>query len=102
MSKLTIFLYCVPIGILRQGDVMGYALAEDGRGLASHLSSGAGWAQHDMGLLSDWKHDSYQAASFPFGYQLEWVDDLDAHRDFQAAFALNQEKAQVGSPEDGQ
>lgn len=89
-TPLKIFLYCVQTNFPRNGDVMGYALAEDGRGIGSHLSSNEGFARHDMGLTSDWQHDTYQAASFPFGYALEWVSDLEAHVGFNAAFALNQ------------
>ena len=50
-------------GVIRDaettGDVIGYALAEDGECITSHLSSGVNWSKHDMGLTSDWKHDLY-------------------------------------------
>ncbi len=86
-----IYLYCVEGGI-RKGDVIGYALAEDGNGLGSHLSSGEEWSKHDMGLTSDWKHDSY-LAHYPDGFELEWIDekDLDNHLGWQEAFKLNKE-----------
>ncbi len=34
------------------------ALSEDGKGLAGHVCSHHGWAQHDMGFTSDWKHEN--------------------------------------------
>ena len=47
----------------RDGDVYGLAFtAEDGyyNIIASHLSSGKYWYEHDMGITSDWKHDIYE------------------------------------------
>ena len=72
------------------GDVIGYALADDGHALASHLSSNVGFSQHDMGLTSDWKHDKYKE-HFPDGFELEWIDesDLEHHEGFKKAFELN-------------
>jgi hypothetical protein len=70
------------------GDVLGCALAEDGHVLAEHLSSSVGFAKHDMGLTSDWKHDRYREHA-PDGYELEWVDDRKTHAGWQAALALN-------------
>ena len=86
---MKIYLYCVDGG-MREGDVIGYALGEDGHGLASHLSSDEGWSKHDMGLTSNWKHDHY-AEVYPGGYELEWVDnhDLDNHEGFKKALELN-------------
>ncbi len=53
------------------GDTCGYALAEDGDYLCSHLSSGLSWSKHDMGLTSNWKHDIYgnrrKAPCFSYG-----------------------------------
>lgn len=76
------------------GDVVGYALAEDGTGLGNHYSSSVGFAQHDMGFTSNWKHDSYQK-HYPDGFVLEWIDydELDAHEGFQKAFAINKAAA---------
>lgn len=95
-----IYLYAIPTGsnsygVIRDaestGDTIGYALAEDGECLASHWSSGVNWSKHDMGLTSDWKHDTY-AKKYPDGYNLEWIDhaDLDNHNGYQEAFRLNQ------------
>jgi hypothetical protein len=65
------------------------ALADDGRCLASHVSSCEGWAQHDVGLGSTWKHDLYNEA-FPDGWELIWVDDPNNHEGVNKACALNQ------------
>ena len=70
------------------GDVLGVALAEDGTGLAEHLSSSEGFARHDIGLTSDWHHDDYRKHA-PDGFELEWVDDVATHPGWQAALALN-------------
>lgn len=47
----------------RDGDVYGMAFTV-GDGyyniVASHLSSGKCWYEHDMGITSDWKHDTYE------------------------------------------
>ena len=93
-KKGTIYLWTQPIsGWGGPHDVVGFALAEDGRGLGSHLSSSVGFAKHDMGLTSDWKHDTY-AEAYPDGFELVWVDDPESHDGFQAAFLLNQATAQ--------
>ena len=96
MSK--IYLYCLSTGMgsgavrgsTPGGDVMGYALAEDGEGLASHYSSSVSFSKHDMGLTSDWKHENYKA-HYPDGFELEWIDeaDLGKHEGFQAALKKN-------------
>lgn len=70
------------------GDVLAEALAEDGHGLGSHLSSNRSWAKHDMGLTSDWHHDVYRRHC-PDGYELEWVDDPANHAGVAAAIAKN-------------
>ncbi|MGA0595644.1 hypothetical protein [Enterovirga sp. CN4-39] len=63
---------------------MGYfgaAIAEDGTVLpAGHCSSAPFWARHDMGADGHctWKHDVY-AAHYPNGFEVEWVDDVEAH-----------------------
>ena len=47
----------------RDGDVHGMAFTV-GDGyyniVASHLSSGKYWYEHDMGITSDWKHNTYK------------------------------------------
>jgi len=92
-----IYLYCVPYHFLRDGDVLGFAVAEDGRGLASHLSSGVDFSKHDMGLTSDWKHVHY-TREYPDGYELEWVDDVDNHAGLQGALQLNAERHNHDTP----
>lgn len=95
-----IFLWCVPTGrgtgnvqdSVIGGDVIGYALAEDGTVLASHLSSNESFSKHDMGFTSDWKHEKYKA-HYPNGFEIEWVDDPDSNEAFKAAFALNKQAA---------
>lgn len=89
--KTKIYLYCAPEG-LRPGDVLGFALAEDGHGLASHLSSSVEWSKRDMGLISDRKHDGY-AKCYPDGFELEWVDDPYKHEGVQKALKLNKKLA---------
>lgn len=94
-TKPIIYLFAEKGGF-SQFDVLGYALAEDGQGLASHMSSSIGFSQHDMGLTSDWKHNLYNA-KYPEGYQLVWLDasELDAHKGFQAAYELNKARAEA-------
>lgn len=93
--KPKIYLFCVPGG-MRSGDVIGYALAEDGNGLGSHLSSNEDFSKHDMGLTSNWKHDGYKK-HYPEGYDLEWImeEKLDSHARFQKALAINKELAKA-------
>jgi hypothetical protein len=78
----------MPINGWREGDVVGYALTEDGHGLVSHLSSNKAFSQHDMGLTSDWHHDSYQK-HYPEGFALEWVDNPNTHEGLKNALELN-------------
>lgn len=70
------------------------AVAEDGHCLAGHISSDEWFAKHDIGLTSDWHHDSYRE-HYPDGYEVEWVDDPRTHEGLLAAFALNQLLAEV-------
>ena len=79
-------------GSTRGGDVIGYALAEDGICIAQHLSSNSDFSKHDMGLHSDWKHKNYNE-HYPDGWELEWIDEenLDNHEGWNAALKLNQE-----------
>ena len=68
---------------------MTQALSEDGWGLGSHVSSSESFAKHDIGLTSDWHHDTYRA-HYPDGYEVEWVDDPKNHEGVERAYALNQ------------
>lgn len=94
--KGKIYLWCVPLGTgsgivhgsTPGGDVVGFAMSEDGEGLTSHYSSSVEFSKHDMGLVSDWKHDVYKE-KYPDGYELEWVDNPDLHEDFKKAIAIN-------------
>jgi len=74
---------------------VGHSLAEDGTGIAGHLSSSIDFAKHDMGLTSDWKHELYDA-HYPDGYELEWIDmeNLDSHEGWQKALELNKKTAE--------
>jgi hypothetical protein len=79
---------------MREGDVIAYALAEDGTCLAQHLSSSAGFAHHDIGMSSEWKHDIYRK-HYPDGFHLVWIEpeDVAAHKGWQEAMKRNQEMA---------
>ena len=63
------------------------ALAEDGHFLAAHICSDHGWIPHDMGITSDWKHDSYQV-HYPEGYELVLVakTEVKTHEGIKAAY----------------
>jgi hypothetical protein len=65
------------------------AMAEDGTYLAGHGSSNEGWARHDIGISSDWKHDRYRE-HYPDGYDLVWLDKPKGHPGLQEAYARNQ------------
>lgn len=103
---MKIYLAAIPLGTgsgrvrgsTPGGDVIGNALAEDGTGLAAHLSSSVAYAKHDMGLTSDWKHDIYREHC-PDGFELEWVDDVETHDGWRAALALNREKENAAEAE---
>lgn len=75
------------------------AMAEDGTCLAGHLSSSEGFARHDIGITSDWKHEHYRA-HYPDGYELVWIDgaEVKAHEGLCAAYEKNQ-SAKVPTPE---
>jgi hypothetical protein len=66
------------------------ALADDGHCLASHCSSSEGWAKHDIGIGSDWKHDIYNEA-YPDGWELVWVEHPLTHEGLLKAYELNQQ-----------
>lgn len=80
-------------------DVISNALAEDGHVLSGHLSSNFGFAKHDMGLTSDWKHKEYKE-HYPDGYELVdlvacSVEELRKHTEYQLALKKNHELADV-------
>lgn len=68
------------------------AMAEDGTGLAGHLSSHEDWAKHDIGVTSDWKHEVYRE-HYPDGFEVVWVDNfhqrMQTDMRFAQAVALN-------------
>jgi hypothetical protein len=73
------------------GDVLGCAMCEDGAVLAEHLSSGVGFARHDMGIEGEWQHEKYRAHC-PDGFELVWVDDPKTHEGWQAALIANERR----------
>lgn len=93
MTVKKIYLWCSPGGI-RYGDVIGYAMLEDGRAIASHLSSNEEFSKHDMGYTSRWKHDIYKGYC-PEGFQLVWLENPESDEGWKNAFALNQAKKEI-------
>jgi len=85
--KTKIYLACFGGGF-RASEVIGYALGEDGQGLASHISSNVAFSKLDMGLTSDWKHEHY-AKVYPDGYELIWIDEPDTDERWLKAIELN-------------
>jgi hypothetical protein len=65
------------------------ALCEDGHCLAQHLSSSEGWAKHDIGINSNWKHDNYKNHC-PEGFELIWIDEPENSEEVDLAYSLNQ------------
>jgi len=70
------------------------ALSEDGDVLAGHVCSSPSWGPHDMGVTSDWKHETYRAA-YPDGFHVEWVEDVANHAGAQAAIAKHKAKSEI-------
>ena len=91
------------LGSTRGGDVVGYAMAEDGTVLCSHLSSSQGFCRHDMGLTSDWKHNHYKE-HYPEGYELVDLTDKKSYEEllevpeFAAAAEKNKAMAEQDEP----
>ena len=92
--KPKIYLWCVPASGWGHGDVVAYALAEDGTGVGSHLSSGVSWAKHDIGLTSTWHHETYRE-HYPDGYEVQWIDDPENSPELKAALELNRQQAEA-------
>lgn len=76
----------------------GIAVAEDGTVLAGHISSSKGFAIHDMGINSEWKHNKYKE-HYPDGYELEWIDieNIDSHEGWKTALERNKQQAESSS-----
>jgi len=97
-KKPKIYLYCIHIGTgsgcvggsTPGGDVIGFALAEDGTCLTSHYSSNESFSKHDIGLTSNWKHEIYEE-HYPDGFELEWIEEskYSEHTGFLKAFENN-------------
>lgn len=79
-------IYCFIGGRWSNGDVSVIAWTEEHLDIAGHVSSGVGWAKHDIGINSDWYHDKYREL-YPDGYELKWVDDIKSDAELRAAFA---------------
>lgn len=81
-----------------QRDVFGVALAEDGAGLAEHLSSNEVWSKYDM-TATPGKLEAY-AKHYPDGYDLVWLGfepPLDEHPELAAALELNRQGGRGGA-----
>lgn len=103
---MKIFIIAVPASGWGDDDVIGYALCEDGEVIASHLSSNTGYARHDMGLTSDWKHEKYKSHC-PDGYAL--VDligvppaDLMLNVEYAAAITKNKARKAIADAEENE
>lgn len=86
-----IYAFCHTIEGWQRG-VLGVALAEDGAGLALHLSSNEGWSLYDM-TAAPGKLEAY-ARHYPQGYDFVWLGyepDLDEHPELAAALELNRQ-----------
>ena len=83
------------------------ALAEDGTGLTSHISSSIHWARRDMGIEApqdaEHKHKLYRE-HYPSGYELVDLlaaseDELRSNAAFMQALDLHSQGLADGSPE---
>lgn len=70
---------------IRDGDIAGVAIAQDGQVLASHLSTNKGWLRSDLGLTSKSKHDLYES-KYPKGYEI--IDCINSTNNEELEFAL--------------
>jgi hypothetical protein len=80
---------------LDDGKYMGFALAEDGDGLASQICLNKVWVRHAMGVNSRWFRQKYRE-KYPDGYHvIDLVDasdkQLNKNKDYMAALELNAE-----------
>lgn len=67
------------------------AVGHDGHILAEHICSHEFYMQHDLGMGSTWKHESYDKHFGKDNWELEWVetDKLDSHEGLRQAIELN-------------
>lgn len=69
------------------------AIGDDGHVVGQHICSHEAYMHNDLGLTSDWKHDSYNKQYGEGNWELEWVPTGTAndHEGLQNAFKLNKE-----------
>jgi hypothetical protein len=96
MSTPKIFVVCDRVG----NEFRGYALAEDGTGLAAHISSSRHWCSIDMGCDLNVKSPKFDIYSehYPQGFELIDLTMLGEEEllyadEYQAALILNQAQA---------
>lgn len=78
--------FCLPAPHWGEGNVCGFLIREDGELLATHISSGPGWAQHDIKNHAN-KHPEYD---------YEWIEDHN-HIGLTEARRLNREREEPSS-----
>lgn len=83
-------IYCFINSRLAADLQMVLALADDGCVLASHCSSDERWAQYDIGISSNRKHEKYNEHFGKNNWQLEWVENPKKHIGVQEAYELYQ------------
>ena len=64
------------------------AVSAEGTAMCGHLSSSVGFAKHDIGITSEWKHDIYKEV-YPDGYELVWVDEPYTSKEVKDALQKN-------------
>ena len=62
------------------------ALTEDGVFLAGHCCSHPAYGPHDIGVTSDWHHESYRKY-YPDGFEVVWIEDAKTDERLKAAHA---------------
>lgn len=70
----------------------GFAIREDGKVLARHVSGTEAWMPYHLGIGCTANHDNYKAQC-PRGFELVWVHDPANHEALGRVYKLNQEKA---------
>ena len=73
-------------------------LAQDGTGLGEHICSDEGYMEYDLGVTEGSRPDRHETFQkhYPDGYRMEFIGaaDVRTHKGLNAAYALNQAKAQ--------
>jgi len=63
--------FCIPAPHpIQRGDVLAFAVDEEGKTLSSHVCSSPWWAEQDIMRES---HHEYYRERYPDGFRLEWV-----------------------------